>query len=414
MSQIALQEPYTAPKPPTDQTVSFQLVLDDFTQGWLRVPPHQRQPDAWDDEKRTEYIRRLRESEHGRHPPGSIATYQIIGTDGRPGPIFLNDGLQRLTTLQKLRDAPSHYGMEDAEVRLLLQQMTSLQHRHYRTDDDAMQDFQLINNGTRLTAYELCNGYLRLMDGYETQWEPLLRQTYEVLQESETRLLRTKRAVQRSRQEVHKRRRHTLALFYRFLIEERRPIFYEDVPQSDVMKWVKKGQIIELRLRDALIDRGVEQVAKVVRQFRSFVLDETALLETLMTQREGGMNPGTHRWLLDLAVWRRTNRKTREEHSQFVRVLLAETGGQGAWPYKDHRGNPSTVTLRLSHLGLLPRLAEMAGMPGFCEKKRRQRRPSLMPGYDQSHLEPFSTNGEGPTFPEAAPLNRSRGANPVE
>jgi len=117
--------------------------------------------------------------------------------------------------------------------------------------------------------------------------------------------------------------------------------------------------------------------------------------------------------LLDLAVWRRNNGMQREPHAVFVEKLLARTRGQAQWVQEAEDGKRVSVTLNYCHLGLLPKLAELAGMPEFCRPQRRRRGPPLLPGYDNSHFEPFVTNGDGPTFPEPAPQNRSRGAQPV-
>jgi hypothetical protein len=411
-AQLAVNS-YQAALPAGDNVQQFKQVLENYKSDWLRIPSHQRDADAWDLDKRRKYVERLRQSATGAHPPGSFATYQIV-TPTTISPIFLNDGYQRLTALSQLADHPELYGMHTDAVEQLLRQNISVQHRHYPDHDAAMRDFQLINNGTRLTPNELCRGFLQYMPGYEERWRGLLDHVAEIVSRSEARLC--SRGKTPSRTEKHKRQRHTLALFYRFLVEEQGAVHYQDVPASDVQRFVDKGDVIELRLRSALLERDYDAVSSARERFSRFVDDETALLQKLMREVLGdgvGLAPVTHRYLLDLAVWRRHNKNPRAEYEAFVKVLLRNTGGQGQWRYEEN-GIPKGQNLSLCHLGLLPLLAELAGMPAFCEKQRRVRhREQLQPGWEQSHIDPFVSNGNGETFPEPGVTNRARGAKPV-
>lgn len=400
---------FRAPWPATDTPRSFREILADYRDQRLLIPEHQRDSDGWDEDKRGKYIKRLRDSESGSHPPGSFATYQVVKSGDDPSPIFLNDGYQRLSTLAALRANPAQFGMDEDGARLLLDQLISVQHRHYPSHDDAMRDFQMINNGTRLTPLELCAGVLKLMDGYKDHWEQILDDVHRAVESSEARVRPRTGRKRAERLQVHKRRRHTLALFYRFLIKETKPCHYPDVAAAEVQKYLDRREVIEWRLRKALEERGPEEARRCQELFRQFVDRETALLEQCLREvfpQGVALAPVTHRWLMDLGVWCRNNQTPVPSHVQFVKKLLQATGGRATFV----RDGRVAATLSLCHLGLLPQLAEVAGMPDFCEKKRRQRRPALLPGYDHSHDEPFVINGEGSTSPEPASLNRSRGA----
>ena len=163
--QLQVPEEWSAPEPAQDRAETLEMVLDHFKHHLLHTPPHQRDTDAWDLRKRQRYVERLKRAKTGSHPPGLIATYQVI-TNGNPGPVWLNDGLQRLTTLRQLQAEPDQFAMTEEGVRQLLRQTISVQHRLYESHAAAMEDFQRINDGTRLTPYELCRVYLRYMAQY--------------------------------------------------------------------------------------------------------------------------------------------------------------------------------------------------------------------------------------------------------
>src|SRR5258708_31155077 len=94
---------FRAPEAATDSVLSFLQLVTDRRDGHLLIPAHQRTPDAWDDSKRARDIARLRESLNGRHPTGSIATYQLVDGQASVRSTFLNDGLQLLTALENLQ-----------------------------------------------------------------------------------------------------------------------------------------------------------------------------------------------------------------------------------------------------------------------------------------------------------------------
>lgn len=412
-SPLLATEIFRAPQPANDVTQNFQLILMSYRNGLLQIPPHQRDPDAWDPNKRNQYIARLRDAAKGCHPPGMFVTYELVKAGKAISPVFLNDGFQRLKTLDDLASDPIRFGMDTEGVQALLLQQISVQHRWYPSHYEAMGDFQKINNGTRLTPHELCRGLLRYMPDYEAKWRPLLDHIQKTVEASEARV-RNNTAL--SRVMAHKLRRHTLALFLRFLTNERRLYKYVDVAAAEVQRYVDKGQVVEIRLSNALQEKGHPEASNTMKAFRSFINNETAELEDSLHKILGGgtgLAPVTHRWLLDLAVWRRNNQIPRERYGQFVVKLLKATQGGGLWLHDLPPGG-KPVTLGLSHLGLLPKLAELADMADFCDPPRRRRRRPARPGYDNSHYEPVITHGDGPTFPEPAPTNRSRGAQTVE
>lgn len=366
---------FRAPEAATDSTQTFLQLVHDMCDGHLQIPEHQRTPDAWDEKKQARYLDRLRQAVRGCHPPGSIATYQLVGTDNgitvARSATFLNDGLQRLTALRKLLAQPGHFDMDADGADALLRLKISVQHRHYASHHDAMRDFQFINDGTHLTSFELCRGYLTYMKDWKPLWAPLVAEIEGAVNDSAARLTERVRAEQ-DRNGEHKRRRDNLALFHRFLTGDRTHSPYPDIGARDIGKYLDKDSVVEQRLAKTLTEMGRDEVASRAKKFQVFVAAETALIETCVQKLLGSgsaLSATNHRWLLHLAIWRRNSEVSRQRHQAFIEVYLKETHGKSLWiGPQGHQ-----VTLGLAHLGLLPTLAEWAGMPEFCERQRRAR-----------------------------------------
>ncbi len=400
-------DPYRATDPAGDRVVPFRSVLDYYQQRFWLVAEHQRKPDAWDRSKQRKYVDRLRESRSGSHPPGIFVTYQLMPWS----PVFLNDGLQRLTTLNSLVANPASFGMDERGVSDLLQQNITVQHRLYATHEDAMRDFQLINYGTRLTPHEMCNGYLTYMDDYEAIWGPIISDIEKSVDASWHRVGINGKQLNRETQ--HKMKRHLLSLIHRFICEVKEPKKYNDVGQRDI-DLDNQAMMIEVLLRDQLLFIGQEEFQRKARSLQTLIENSTAMIEAA---RDEVLEPGValvtlvHRWILDFAVWARHNRVPIARQEEFLRTLLRETQGKNEW-----RG-PGTdkVQFGFAHLGVLAKVAGWAEMDDLVERSRRRRSTRRSrPGYQDGHVEPFSQVGDGPTIKEPASRNMARGAQPIQ
>jgi hypothetical protein len=76
---------------------------------------------------------------------------------------------------------------------------------------------------------------------------------------------------------------------------------------------------------------------------------------------------------------------------------------QEIWDTNLHVARLDNTTLKV--------ICDLAGIE--LDVPKRKSRPTRA-GYDNSHQLPFSEFGNGETFPEPAPLNRARGAKPVD
>lgn len=405
-------DPYRNLEPVGDRVTPFLFVLESYEQRHWQIPDHQRKPDAWDFNKQRRYIERLRNSQFGNHPPGIFATYQIKGEEtAAASPVFLNDGLQRVTTLESLRAGPADFGMDDRGVMELLRQSVTIQHRHYASHEDAMRDFQLMNDGSRLTPYELCHGVLTYMPSYEKVWGPVISDVHESVESSWKRLGINGKTV--NRETRHKMNRQVLALIHRFVTDVKEPKAYVDVGRREIAldNWER---VIEVQLRREMENLGVDEFRRRGSSLCRLITNETAAIETI---RDEVLSPGTgivpvlHRWLLDFAVWARNNKIPVVSKSAFLRALLIETRGKNQWVSSDKE----VVTFAFSHLGVIPKLAVWADVPDLAKKQRRKQANTApsRPGYQDSHMQPYSIFGEGETIKEAAVLNMARGAKPI-
>jgi hypothetical protein len=393
--------PFRLLQNPGDSVASLLYVLDNVSGENWQIPGHQRKPDAWDFPKQRRYVERQKEAITGSHPPGVFLTYQL-----RPhSSVFLNDGLQRVTALELLRTRPDIFGMDSQDAHQLLMCTTSVQHRHYDSHEDAMEDFQLINYGTHLTPYELCSGYLTYMDNFKTTWQKVITGIEDAVQVSWHRLGNGKEV---NRVTQHKMKRQILSMLLRFLEDVKPPKQYQDVGRKEI-DLAQTKQSVEWQLKSAFERLGLEESEKRAKQLERVIKDATAMIESIRTDElslGSAIVPVLHRWLLDFFVWARNNNVPVAQRGQFVRILLASTKGKNQWIRGDQ-----VVTFAFAHLGVLPRLAEWAEMPELVQPtKRRKATTPTRPGYQDSHLVPFVVAGNGQTVKESASINMARGA----
>jgi hypothetical protein len=270
-----------------------------------------------------------------------------------------------------------------------------------------MTDFQLINAGTHLTAWEMCRGFLRYMPGFDTRWSPIFNEVDAVMKAAEVQLESSRS--KKSREVAHKHKRDNLALFYRFLSQETAATDYPDVPVGKVDRLIERTDVIELRLRDLLQNNG-DLATKTTKDFVATVHREIALLDKKRVEVLGqgvGLQAVLWRWLMHFAIWRRNNRVTVELQEALIEKTLKATGGNSTWP------SDKPTMFGLANLGKLRRIAALAELPELLDQTVRQRAQPLKPGWHNSHEEPFSVAGDGSTFAEPASLNMARGAEPT-
>ncbi len=383
-------------------------IVRDLESGIIRVPQFQREF-VWPMSKREQFVKRLLD---GRKPIGVIATYELAGDSD--GIVFLNDGYQRLSTLRQLLHEPSQYGLSVGQSESLLRAFNfSVQHRVYASHDEAAEDYKDINQGTPLTALEFYKADLANVKDYDSVWRGRIDRLHDSIERCAIAICAKP---QSERSVAHRYRRHDLSIFYRFASGETGVTHHGvNAKQASAVERQRKTYI-EHKFSQWIQTHGVDAFDAKLKNLISIVENETAIIEA--EYRKVQSNPGIrigvvlYRWLLDVSVWRRNNKLDTELWLDFVRRFMQHTGGTQAFPGTTKKN----AVIVIGDLGRLKLICQEIGSLMYeGEQARRAKRPSnAQPGYDVSHVLPFSVFGEGPAVMEPASINRARGAKPMD
>jgi hypothetical protein len=390
-----------------DYQTSLLGVVQKFQNSQWLAPLHQREP-VWDDNKIRLWVKRI--SRRDCQPIGVIVTYQL--KNGQDSPTFINDGIQRVTATSKFLGNPEYYGEMSTEKanKIVDAYQISVQHRHYASHDDAMQDFQLINAGTALTPYEMCKGVLANLPSYKLIWEPITDSLHTQFDLASSRLTVPKQ----SRNDRHKQYRVNFAHFVRFLARAKDVSAYTGAASERIdISDISNKRVIEWHLRQQFEKMGDGKIKAEMELFFGLVHRETALLETLWARVNGEEQTisGTlYHWIIDVAIWKRNNGLEYPRWQEFVERLLRNTNGTSVITVPKDR----PVTLQQTNLGRLVKVCQILESDLYLGKPGRPTGRKLRKGYDRSHIQPFVFNGDGPTVSEPAGANRSRGAHPIQ
>lgn len=388
--------------------VPLLTLVDQLTDGRLQIPPHQRTARQWDSRKKSSFIRRIQD---GRQCIGCILTYQIGGR----GIVYLNDGLQRLSTAREYLDNPLQYGdsIEKARDRLNCYSMV-IQHRHYRNHDEALLDFQEINQGSHLTAFQFARGVLTYMKDYELYWKPFFEDLHLVLTRQPVLLAKQRGGTTQESRDAYKR--NDYALFYRFATGEKSLIRYWSGRKKLSASDVEDKSVLEWKLRIWCESTGIDIARKLLKRFEVMVTEETQLIMTLWKKEEHqgkGIATLLYRGLLDIGIWRRNNDLPYDKWEDFVKKVLANSQGSGLLTDpNDRRRRPR---FSQDSPNSLKSFCDAVGSDLYLGKgaARKETIPGILPGLDVSHVKPKSIYGDGDVFPEPAGRNRARGAQIV-
>lgn len=367
-------------------------IIDRYDRKIIHPPLHQRDAGAWDDNKKREWIKRI--SDKSTRPVGVIVTYQL--NNGEDSPVFINDGLQRISATSEYKNFPELYGdtKEHAEKVIRSTNMPR-QHRWYKEHTDALLDFQRLNFGTPLTPYEYFAGIIRYMKGYEDIWKPLLDRVHNVVAIESARVMGKKKSS--GKKQLHNYKRSDYGLLYRFVSGDTVRSPYGTATGKIKLDDIYKLQSIESKLRNILESIGIFEARRQVSMFEDMVKRETSLLERIWLKTETGkkttmgMMPNTYRHLIDVAIWKRNLKISNHIWEDYVEKLLINTQGAASLINKDD--SRSRVPLSLNDLNRLSRICKWIGSElhstGDSERKRQQRSHQIKDGYDISHVLPL-------------------------
>jgi hypothetical protein len=398
----ALQMPGNSDRP-------LAWLVDQYESDRLLKPYFQREW-CWTSGKSKEWI----QSVVNAVAIGCIVTYQISNGDGSAGsgshPIYLADGLQRITATSKFLRNPSefidHCGLEQAR-EYCMNYLVTVQHRHYKNHEAAMEAFQNLNKGTALTKKELYSGEMRK--------NQLTARIYDevpaILDRWEFSMMSSARE-RNSREWQSKSFRDALSCFFQYAIKTERMDFWGTAEiRSDPRK-----SILERQLSEHILKIGESETENLVGQFSDFCASHYQLLQNRIIKSGVPSKPISWvfaRWTLHANIWRRNSTRPLQ---QFVDIL--------DYLIENQKDNPTIggrifdkersidQTLNSDKLTALKNICSGLGIVGFYDGAKRKRIPQR-PGNDTSHVLPFSIYGDGPTIPEPSQINRSRGASPI-
>lgn len=341
---------------------------------------------------------------------GVIVTYQLLGLGDSP--MFLADGLQRLTATNKFIDDPAIYGFSfgSEQARVYCEKfMITVQHRHYKNHVEAMRAFQKLNSGTKLLPGEFYKGELTLDEiGTNLYLEiPRIVDTYE-----NSMLERKWVARKKNRAYLLRTTRGDLALFLQYISGTDKMKFWNTMTNMIIGK-----DIVERQLSEFIQNNNVD-IDKLIKNFSEFTASHFAMLRQIMEDTNNKNKPMSitfSRYLFHLNVWRKNTRRSSDSYYRFVTALMKLYVDYDYFVSRIALPNTDPIELiglKADDLSPLKRLCEYFDLQDFYNGKARPARPST-PGYNVSHKQPFSIFGDGETFLEPAQINKSRGAQPA-
>lgn len=359
---------FTSRKAQNDTQISLWDLVERWKTGRLVPAPHQR-TFTWTQEKVNEWAKTIIEASSGDYaerPTGFMVTYQVPFEDTT----FLNDGLQRLTaTLRFLEDCRKYKLTPEQAAQLLINFDMPVQHRHYRSHERAMIQFQRINFGTSLTNAEFCAGFLGQLEESDTNWQPTLQDMQAWMYDTLRDFPLPQRLMKMETWSLFKR--HDYVLFYLYLSRSKKlggdfsPLGIQGVRLIDA----EKGRTIEQVLRRQLEIYGISRVLDEFDSYKSVINDELTIIkdvwDTFPHQPHHKLTTSLVRYLLTIALWRKNNKVPAEAWKAFLSKLLPRTVSGAAVIYytpedvsKEH---PLRKTLGVSQFGSIGSVSATVG-----------------------------------------------------
>lgn len=411
----------------TRESITLYDAIGHFLSGLLLLPPHQREK-CWPPEKVREYLLTLTAD---AFPPGNFEFYQLILEDGRKSNKYINDGSQRLRAAVEFYNNYKLFGLSEEDAKdLLINTSYPVTLKVHKTHQEAMRRFQIVNNNLALTPYQKSIGDLIYCQGDRLQgfWGEYIDKLHRIIYDSANRLSITPYPPQKSSNYislVHFRKRHDLSLFYRFLKKEKQLINYypgKDIVLQDIGK--KTSRYFEYHLAELLSQLDETKANNILAQFENVIDLETALFTKCIDivgdkeKKEGWtITYALHRWLLDMAIYRRNNEVSLSSWQDFIVKFIARSKGKTTIYYNDSAGTPTRLNVGLSLLTNIKRICTEVESDllerAMDKRKSRVDLGIAKTGWQESHQEPFSINGNGETILEPGIINMSRGATSI-
>lgn len=370
-------------------------IVADFRSKELVEPDYQREY-VWGVKQAAHFLSRTIQL---GHVLGVITTYRLEGGATN----FLQDGLQRVTTLMRAIDRPSDYGLTKEDVDCIKIAQVSQQSMIYSSHDLARMDFQHLNSGVGLIPYEKYRGDL--------ESDEQGRLLYEMVRTSVGELSVTMAGISRASDPGRKKKgqlyRNSLGLFFQYVTRHTSPVLYAKSERN-------LDEQIERRVRQWLDDNCEDWRS----EFNSFV----RMLERVnATLTEKTIAVESKRWdmtavraMYAAATYCRNTRVTADVFDALVDWFIQCNRNRKTWSARfevEIDGEPRIVRMDQVSLLWLQRVSETGGPEISCRK--RAKRFVARAGYDESHIIPHADGGVE-TVSEPATANRARGRNPMQ
>lgn len=171
-----------------DSIHQIRYLVDGFKNKTYDLPLHQRDF-VWKYKKQKDWLMNLLRSDY--KPCGVIVIYQLRIDNKYGSNKFINDGYQRLYTIIKAQRDPSSYGLHEKDLEDILNQDITVQKRIYNTHEDAAQQFQFLNIGTAMTAYEYYKTNLVYLKNWES-YEEIIKKVIKEMNEADMQVISKK------------------------------------------------------------------------------------------------------------------------------------------------------------------------------------------------------------------------------
>lgn len=408
----------------SDSLIPLSQLVRQYQSGTLRKPDHQRDASAWDAKKQESYIRRI---QNGKDSIGCFLTYQLTEDNEHAigdGAIYLNDGLQRLSAVMHFYNSPEDFNTtKDDALEVLDNYQVTRQHRHYKNHMEAMVDFQAINQGTVLDAYEFGVGHLMYANNWTTIWKEEFDNWHVELSREFGRLSKIPKKRQRRGEKI--KRLHDYGLLMRFVTQDGAISSFKDITSNKPNPIIfKANQSVFQRMANWINTTPASEIRLALKaSANAIIADINTIQEAYIrhpfpkgTKKQDGKDVipfASALALLEIGMYCRATNRTTSDFMEFIDKFMRAYDGKYTLA-KDGKYQH----LRWSLLFQLRNVCEVIGstlyMGSSSTKSRKKIGRELVRGYDNSHVNPYSTHGDGPTFPELASINRARGAKPVE
>lgn len=344
---------------------------------------------------------------------GLIVTYSLA--DDKNKLTYLNDGANRTVhSLISLRKKWYKKEKKDYFDKVLRDVQIFQQHRIYEDEPEAVNDFIRMNSkGTAATPYEILQAkFVANLPDYVNTWEPIFEKIQQCMVNG--LFILGYDTTKDKRETFHKWKRDNLAHFLRFATHDR-------------TKWspTVTGKTIDKpkhhELEDCCLDffkrEGADNVLKKVILFDRFLQERLNLYKQIRLEQKIHnvvSTPTAVRWWLAYAIYHHNNNYEFETLRTFTEKYFELHHGRTTLIYQKQDGERTNITTQLQKMGNVSTVYRALLLkPDEIEKpakKRKKPKDRCVPGWVHSHLDAFSTNGNGETMPENALENAKRSA----